>query len=354
MMEQSRKGIRWLDWLVYAALRIVICVIQALSLQSCQALARGIAWLAVDLLKIRDKVLEENLRQALPDLDLTERKRLKREMWEHLVLMVCEIAHAPRRVHETNWHRYITVRDRRLVVSRLLEDRPLVMVSGHFGNFEMAGFVAGLLGFSTFAIARELDNPYVHRFIDEFRRIKGQYMINKDGSAQEIKSHLDAKRTITLLGDQHAGPKGCWVDFFGRPASSHKAVAVFTLTADAPMVVCYVRRTGKPMQLEVGVQGEVDPRTMSPDLKGIPQLTKWYNERVEEIVRRTPGQYWWLHKRWKGEPPQRKKKKSAPTNREQENPPMPGAASPSDQVTEPQRSNSVAPSGSPPSTNKAA
>lgn len=307
-MEQ-RKGNRWLDALVYAVVRIAICVIQSLSLQACQSLARTMAFLAVDILKVRDKVLEENLNQAFPELGAADRKMIKHQMWEHLVLMICEIAHAPRRLHETNWHQYITIRDRRRIVSRLLEDRPLVMVSGHFGNFEMAGFVAGLLGFPTYAIARELDNRYVHQFVDDFRRIKGQYMINKDGSANEIKTHLDAHRTITLLGDQHAGPKGCWVEFFGKPASSHKAVAVFTLTADAPMLVCYVRRGDRPMQLEIGLQGEVDPREMSSDLRGIPQLTRWYNERVEEIVRKTPGQYWWLHKRWKGEPPGRKKAK---------------------------------------------
>lgn len=313
---EERKRNRVMDGLVYAVVRIAICVIQAMSLQACESLARFMAWLAVDCLRVRDKVLEENLLQAFPQLTAVERRTIKHQMWEHLILMICEIAHAPRKLHETNWHRYITVRNKDRIVARLLEDRPLVMVSGHFGNFEMAGFVAGLLGFPTYAIARELDNRYVHKFIDDFRRIKGQYMINKEGSANEIKAHLDAHRTITLLGDQHAGPKGCWVEFFGKPASSHKAVAVFTLTADAPMLVCYVRRDHRPMHLEIGVQGEVDPRDMSSDLRGIPQLTRWYNERVEEIVKKTPGQYWWLHKRWKGEPPGRKKSKPAAASKE--------------------------------------
>ncbi len=303
-MERTAIG-KLADWAVYAVLRLVICVVQAMSLDACRGLARWIAWLAVDRLRIRDQVLEENLRQAFPDATDARRRDLKRQMWEHLVLMICEIAHAPRRIHQTNWYRYLSIPERRRLVAHLLDDRPLVMVSGHFGNFEMAGFTAGLLGFPTYAIARELDNRYVHRYLDDFRRVKGQYMISKDGSANEVKEHLDRRRTILLLADQHAGPKGCWIEFFGRPASYHKAVAVFALTADAPLVVCSVRRTGNPMHLEIGLEGEIDPRSMPPELKGIEPLTQWYNDRLEAIVRRTPGQYWWLHRRWKGEPPKK-------------------------------------------------
>ena len=298
----QRKAV---DLSVYAVVRIMICIIQSLSRDQHAALARWIAWLATDLLRVRDKVMEENLLQAFPRSTPDERKDLKRGMWEHLILMVCEISVAPRKIHETNWRHFVSIPDRRTVVSRLLEDRPLVMVSGHFGNFEIAGFVAGLLGFPTYAIARPLDNPYLHRFIDNFRRVKGQYMIDKDGSAAEVKEHLDQRRTLLLLADQHAGPKGCWVDFFGRPASCHKAVAVFTLTADAPLLVCYVRRTTASMQFEVGLAGELDPRSLPKELEGIKPITQWYNQRLEEIVRRSPEQYWWLHRRWKGAPPGR-------------------------------------------------
>ena len=299
------------DYSVYLAVRLLICFIQSLSLRGCQKFARIMGWIASDVFHLREKVTVENLRASFPELSERKIHVLKRQMWEHLILMVCEIALTPRKVHQTNWHKYISVPQKRKLVGRLLEDRPLVLVSGHFGNFEIAGFAAGLLGFPTYAIARDLDNPYLHRFIQKFREAKGQYILPKEGSANRVKDVLDTKQTLALLADQHAGKKGCWIDFFGRPASCHKAVSVFTLTSDAPMLVVYGRRVGGPLQFEIGIEGEADPADLSRDLAGIRPLTQWYSARLEDMIRRAPEQYWWLHRRWK-EPPRKRKKRKRP------------------------------------------
>ena len=296
------------DYAVYLLVRCVFCVVQTLTLDACESLSRGLAWLACDVLKLRDNVTDENLRAVYPRKSDRERQRIKRQMWEHLILLGCEIAHAPRKVHETNWRRFVHVRDRRDIVRYLLDPRPLVFVSGHFGNFEMAGYIAGLLGFPTFAIARPLDNPFLDRYLKKFRSAKGQYVLPKEGSAPQVERILERGGTLSLLADQHAGPKGCWVDFMGRPASCHKALAVFTMTADAPLLVCYVRRLGKPLHFEVGLAGWIDPATMPAKMKGIKPITQWYNERLEDVVRAVPGQYWWLHRRWR-EPPASKRAK---------------------------------------------
>ena len=306
MATRTRKQLV-ADYLIYLVVRVIICMVQMLSIESIQGLSRTLAWLASDVLKFREKVTDANLRAVYPDWSEKRLRRVKRRMWEHLIQLICEIAIAPRKIHETNWRKYVRVRDRDKIVKYLLDPRPLVFVSGHFGNFEMAGYIAGLLGFPTFAIARPLDNAYIDRFLKRFRSAKGQYMLPKDGSAPIVQNILEKGGTLSLLADQHAGPKGCWVDFMGRPASCHKAVAVFTMTNDAPLMVCYVRRLGRPMRFEVGLAGWIDPATMPANLKGIKPITAWYNKRLEDVIRAQPDQYWWLHRRWR-EPPARRKK----------------------------------------------
>ena len=64
----------------------------------------------------------------------------------------------------------------------LLDDRPLLLVSGHFGNFELAGFVLGILGFPTYTVARPLDNPYLHAFVNRFRGATGQHIVPTKGA----------------------------------------------------------------------------------------------------------------------------------------------------------------------------
>ena len=219
-------------------------------------------------------------------------------MWEHLLVMVAEIAHAPRKVHRTNWRRHSRIPDIALMARRLLDSRPVVMISAHLGNFEMGGYMLGLHGFPTHTIARKLDNPYLDGWITRFREATGQYMLAKDGSSHEIDAVLKSGGTLALLGDQHAGKAGCWVDFFGKPASTHKAVALFTLASEATATVAMLRR-GAPMHFEMCVAEVVDPRDPEFDLGTIPLVTQWYTRRLEELIRSTPDQYWWLHHRWR-------------------------------------------------------
>lgn len=297
------------DYSVYLALRIFICVIQTMRMDTCRQFAKLLAFLVCNVLRIRRAVVEDNLQHAFPDWSAAKRRQVTQEMWEHLVILICEIAHVPRTIQETNWRKYIHIHRKREMVRYLLDPRPLVIVSGHFGNFEVAGYTAGLLGFPTYAIARPLDNPYLDRFFSRFRGSKGQFMLPKDGSADKIQRVFDSGGTLALLGDQYAGPKGCWVEFMGRPASCHKALAVFTLTAGAPLIVSYAERLDRPLKFEVGVEGIVDPMDLNDSVAGVKPLTQWYNTMLEQLIRRRPEQYWWVHRRWKGQPAQRRKKK---------------------------------------------
>ena len=164
-------------------MRITVCLIQAVRLETCRRFTHFLAALACDVFRIRFGVVDENIRHVFPRLSPAERHVLARRMWEHLLLMVCEIAHAPRKIHHTNWRQYFHfVRDRESV-QYLLGERPVVMVSGHFGNFELGSYVTGLLGYRGYLIARPLDNPYLDRYVSRFRQAYGQVLLPKDGSA---------------------------------------------------------------------------------------------------------------------------------------------------------------------------
>jgi KDO2-lipid IV(A) lauroyltransferase len=292
-----------MDWLVYLLVRIFVCIVQALHLDTCHSVARFLAIVACDIVRLRHRTVDDNIRHVFPELSPKERQALARRMWEHLLLMVCEIAHAPRKIHETNWRRYFRIHRKRETVEYLLGARPVVLVSGHFGNFEITSYILGLLGFPSYSIARALDNPYLDRYLNGFRGAYGQFILPKEGSSAQIDAVLNAGGAIALLGDQHAGRKGCWIDFLGRPASCHKAVALFTLLSGAPLLVSYGKRIGGPLQFEIGVHEVADPNVGGEELASVKSLTQWYNDRLEEIIRTAPEQYWWVHRRWKGQPP---------------------------------------------------
>lgn len=302
---------RFTDWMVYLAVRLFICIVQALPIQCCATIARALSLLACDVLRIRETVVDENLQQAFPEWSVERRRQIARRMWQHLALLLCELAHVPRKIHPTNWREYLTIRDPALQVEMLLSARPVVMVSGHFGNFEVGGYAAGLLGFPTFTVARTLDNPYLEKFVQRFRGATGQFMLPKKNSAQRIAQVLEQGHALAFLGDQYAGAKGCWVNFFGRPASCHKAIALFSLTTGAPLLVTYARRLNRPLHFEIGVAGVVDPERGDPPASDARELTQWYNNLLEQEILKAPDQYWWLHRRWKGQPRKRRRRTDA-------------------------------------------
>ncbi len=200
----------FIDWFAYVAVRVVICIIQAMRIETCHAIARAASVLLNDIVRLRGAVVDDNLRNVFPTLSDAERHRISGQMWEHLLLMVCEIAHAPRKIHRGNWRDHITFRGRREIVQCLIDPRPTVLVTGHFGNFELGGFITGLLGFPSFTVARTLDNRYLDRYINSFRGANGQFILPKQGSSAQVQAVLDSGGVLSLLGDQHAGPKGCW------------------------------------------------------------------------------------------------------------------------------------------------
>jgi KDO2-lipid IV(A) lauroyltransferase len=301
-----------LDYAAYLAVRAVICVIQAASLEACQAWSRRLAWLLWHVVRIRRRTVEENLQIAFPHFTPREREAVALGMWEHLLLMVCEIAHAPRKIHRSNWRAHLAMPEMAMMVRRFLDERPVVIISGHLGNFEMGGYLLGLHGFPTHTIARKLDNPYLDRWVNDFRAATGQYMLPKQGSGEQITELLRSGGTLVLLGDQHAGEGACWVEFFGKPASTHKAVALFTLGGNAPTATGCVYRTTGPMQFEMRVIDLVDPAAADFQLGSVPLLTQWYTRCLEQLIGKAPAQYWWLHRRWRDAPPPRQRRAKPP------------------------------------------
>ncbi len=234
---------------------------------------------------------------------------LVRDVYGHFCRVVVELAHLPRRLHVTNWKRYVEIQGGDRVVGALLSGRPLLIVTGHFGNWEVAGYVLGLLGFTTHAIARPLDNPYLDDYFRRFRERTGQRLLAKQGDFDKIEQVLAGGGVIATLADQDAGQRGLFVDFFGRPASTHKAVALMAMEHNVPMLV-----VGTPMldgKYIVRPAEVIDPADYEKTPDAVRTMTQRFTSDLERLIGLAPAQYFWLHRRWKHQPLPRGKRKAA-------------------------------------------
>jgi KDO2-lipid IV(A) lauroyltransferase len=299
----SRPRSRVTDYLVYLAVRLFVCLVQTLSLQAACRLAGYLAGLLYRIDRRHREVARENLAHAFGDqLSEAQRDALVRAVYRHFCRLLIEIIHLPRRLNIHNWRRYVTLPAAKELADCLLSGRPLLIVTGHFGNWELGGFVLGLLGFTTHAVARPLDNPYLDDFLRRFRERTGQRLLAKKGDFDQMQRILATGGVLATLADQDAGQRGLFVNFFGRPASTHKAMALLALEFQVPVLVMLARNAGAPLKYEMVAEELILPEAYAGRADAVQALTQRITAALERGVRSAPEQYFWLHRRWKHQP----------------------------------------------------
>jgi len=173
----------------------------------------------------------------------------------------------------------------------------MITVIGHLGNWELVGLAVCHAGHPLHSLARPIENPWVDRYLHGFRTQTGQRIIPKYHALGEMIRVLQRNEILIIQVDQDARSHGVYVDFFGRPASTHRSPALLSLKYGTPIVVANIFREGglhrcvlsDPLQPDA-FRGHADP---------VRALTQAFTAKFEECVRAHPAQWFWVHDRWK-------------------------------------------------------
>ena len=296
-----RKQSAGKDYAVYLVARIAVCILQMVSNAAARALVTAVAWVFFKLDRRHRLLALDNLRKAFPGrYTEAQLNRLVFGTYAHLFTLLVEISQLPRKMHKHNSDYYFDMGPKEEAILQLLRsERPVLIVTAHFGNWELAGYGLNARGLETYAISRPLDNPYLEKFLRRFREHTGQTMLAKKDIAK-IHGALAAGGKIAVLADQSAGLRGLPVNFFGREASTHKGVATLSLRHRAPLLVVGVRKVAEPMRYQVVVEDVIYPEEYAgARAQTVRQITQRYTAALERVIRSAPEQYFWLHNRWK-------------------------------------------------------
>jgi KDO2-lipid IV(A) lauroyltransferase len=176
------------------------------------------------------------------------------------------------------------------------------MLTGHYGNWEILGYVLATLGFESTAVARPLDNPYVNDWVFGVRERQGQKVVGKKGATHEITGLLDNGGVVGFVADQNAGSKGIFVDFFGRKASTYKSIGLLAMQYEVPVLIGYARRIDGKFRFKLATQDIIWPADWKDQPDPLLYITQRYTSAIEDFVREEPSQYLWTHRRWKTRP----------------------------------------------------
>jgi KDO2-lipid IV(A) lauroyltransferase len=310
-MPEGRN--RLVDYLVYVALRVAAAFVQMFSPKAVYlAVGRlGNAWYR---LHRRHRLrATDHVRASFPNWSQERVQQTVKGSLRNLAYLGIEALLTARLMNRWSWRRCVVLGDIREVCRILLERQTgAIFISGHFGGWEVAGYAMAALGFTGYAVARPLDNPYLNEYLLGSRQKAGLNILDKRGATEQMDDILGNRNYVGFIADQDAGPRGVFVDFFGRQASTYKAPSLVAMRHKAPIIVAYGRRLGEQYRFELGFQRIIYPHEWADKEDPIRWITQEYTAALEDIIRSSPDQYLWIYRRWKTRPRDQQPIENAP------------------------------------------
>ncbi len=287
-----------MEYLLLVAFSRLVC---ALPLEAALTLGRLLGFFIGRVVRYRRKVALENLRRAFgSEKDEADLRRILRGVYRHFGQMIVEFCRFPV-LSGRQIERLVTMERPDIFEEATQRGKGLVLVSGHFGNWEMMGAAIAHKGYPVRALVANQRNTAVGDLMDRFRRCVQVDAIRVGISVKEVLRALSRGEIVAIVSDQNAGRRGIFVDFFGRPTSTPQGPAAISLKMNAPMVLTFSIREQDGRHRMV-LERFPDPDHFPPGPEGVRAVTQLYTRRLEHYIRRYPEQWLWLHRRWKCSP----------------------------------------------------
>ena len=302
--EPRRRASPGRDRAEYLLLRALVGVLAALPL----FLAMRVGELVTLLVYLVDiphrRIGMRNLGIAFPDKPLSARRRILRRSFLNLGRMAAELAHLPR-LSDAALRDMVRFEDEAWWEEAITLERStgVMILSGHFGNWELLVAAHGMRGHPVHLVHRAIANPLVDRWLHDLRARAGTHMIRKSGAGRGVLRALHERALLVLPIDQNSTRGlGVFVDFFGLAASTNSGMARIALRTDAPIVPAFIVREGRSARHRVHVLPILEVERTGDFDDEVRRNTQRFTEVFEEMVRRHPEQWLWMHKRWKTRP----------------------------------------------------
>jgi KDO2-lipid IV(A) lauroyltransferase len=243
-----------------------------------------------------------NLEIAFPALGRAERAALLRSEYRNLGWLLAEFCQM-RKYTPENTSGFLRYEGLRHYLDARDTGRGVLVLTGHLGAWELSSFYHSLMGYPMSMVIRRLDNELVDRLVNGVRCLHGNKVVHKDDFARGLISAMRNGETVGILMDTNmTPPQGLFVDFFGTPACTASGMARVALKTGAVVLPgfllweesseSYVLHFGAPLELIRSGDNEAD----------IAANTALFTKTLEDYIRRYPGQWLWLHRRWKTRP----------------------------------------------------
>jgi len=253
------------------------------------------------------KVGLRNLHLAFPEKSRKEKLRILRRLFQGLGRQLAEFTLFPRYTKE-NVSRVAVYDGFQNFAEARARGTGVLFLTAHFGGWEIGSFAHSLNGHPMNIVVRPLDNPYVDAMVDRYRTLHGNRTFGKQDFARGLLSAMKRGEVVGILMDTNmTPPQGAFVDFFGVPACTTTGIARVALHTDAAVVPGYAVWDESLKKYRLRFEPPLELVRTGDAERDIVENTQRFAKVTEEIVRKYPQQWVWVHARWKtrpqGEPP---------------------------------------------------
>jgi KDO2-lipid IV(A) lauroyltransferase len=267
-----------------------------------RAFAAGTVRLLLLLLPRMRKTAEFNLRLAFPEWGEAQRRAVLKGMARNLGWMAAEFARLPGYTRE-NIENVVVLDGHENFLEGKGRGKGVIYLTGHIGAWELSSYAHALYGFPLHYMARPLDNARLDEMVNEYRGRSGNKAIYKNEAARMMLKVLKGAGTVGILADQNTMPgEGVFVDFFGTQACTTTGIARVALHTDAAVVPGYAYWDENLRKYRLRFEPPVELVRSGDTEQDVRENTQRFTKVIEEIIRKHPEQWVWIHARWKNRP----------------------------------------------------
>ncbi|MBP6218643.1 MAG: lysophospholipid acyltransferase family protein [Oligoflexales bacterium] len=281
---------------MYFAINLFSYLLSLVPLKLLPAIAHSFAFLSFSVLRLRRKLMFQNLTRAFPEMDHAERRRVAYLSVYNFILTSLEFLH----------FRDGSIGDQTEIIgvehaqNALQKGKGLYVLCMHLGNWEAMGAAVSRQIAPVHIVLKKVGSPSIDRFVSELRAKNRFYAIprQKKGDAYRgIQKNLASGHIVGFVMDQAKGscPR---LPFFGTPATTNTSLAAFWRKNPAPILLGYSYRISVG-QHRVHISPEFDLQSSDNIEDDTLKNSLYFNQRLEDCIREHKEQYFWLHDRWK-------------------------------------------------------
>lgn len=253
------------------------------------------------LLKRHRRTALENLERAFGEsLTRLERERLVKKLFKNLGVMFFEFNRMAWLKRE-GMDRLVEFKGLERIEKALQKGRGVILITAHYGNWELLHAAFGHRGYALELVVRKLDSPLFEKFVRWVRTRSGINIVYKVKAMLPLVRRLNSNSVAMILVDQNAiRQEGYFVDFFGVPASTNKGPALLAQKTGAAVLPVFIVRDGTMHTVEVW--DELELSDTGDKERDAWENTAAFTKAVEKAIRMHPEQWFWVHRRWKTRP----------------------------------------------------